>query len=84
MSRPRQASGCSSVLTTSVAWGHFWVTEPHHLSISCHVVVAAHIEELERLRISKYDDVLALWGGKETKAKRSEDSGCMSLLRSLC
>ena len=28
---------------------HFLVTEPHHLSASCHVVAVGHIEELEQL-----------------------------------
>ena len=36
-----------SVLTASVAVVRFPVVEPHHMSVSCHAVVAGHIEELE-------------------------------------
>ena len=51
-----------------VAWVRFLVLEPHHPSVSCHAVAAAHIEELQRFttRIGKY----VLWGGKK---KTEED-----------
>ena len=41
--------------------------EPHHPSVSCHVVVAAHIEELEGLTTRMYNHALGLWGGKKKK-----------------
>ena len=48
--------------------------EPHHLSVSSHVVVVAHIEELEGLTTRIYYYVLGLWGGKEKEnQKREED-----------
>ena len=53
-----------SSLTTSVAWVWFLVTEPHHLSIGSHAVVAAHIKELEGPATRIYNYVVRLWGGK--------------------
>ena len=50
---------------TLAAQVHFPVTEPHYLPVSCHAVVAAHTEELERLTTRIYNHVLGLWGGKK-------------------
>ena len=43
--------------------------EPHHLSVSCHAVLVAHMEELEGLTTRIYNHVLGLWG---TNKKRME------------
>ena len=52
-------------LTTSVAWVHFLVMEPHHPSVSCHAVVVAPMEELEGFTIMH-------WGFGEER-KKDED-----------
>ena len=54
--------GALTALATPV-W--FLVVEPHHLSVSCHVVVAAHVEELEGPTIRIYNYALGLWRGKK-------------------
>ena len=46
--------------------------EPHHLSVSCHAVVAAHIKGLEGPTTRIYNYVLGLWGGDQ---KRERDRG---------
>ena len=43
------------------------VAEPHQLSVSCHAVAAAHIEELEGLTTRIYNHAVGLWGGKKRK-----------------
>ena len=47
--------------------------EPHHSSVSCHAVVAAHIEELTII----HNDVLGLCGeseeGRKEGRKKEED-----------
>ena len=48
-----------------VAWVHFPVTEPCQLSVICHMLGAANIEELERLTTRKYNYVLAFWVEKK-------------------
>ena len=63
-----------STLTTLVAWVHFPIAEPHHLSVGSHAVVVAHIEELEGLTTRMYSHALGLWGEKKirnTKLKKS-------------
>ena len=52
-------------LTTSAAWVHFPVVEPHHSSISCQAVVVAHTEELEGLATRIYNHAWGLWRGKK-------------------
>ena len=46
----------------------FPVAEPHHLSVSCHAVAAAHIEEVE-LTTRIYNYALELLGGKKKKIR---------------
>ena len=41
------------------------IVEPHHLSVSCHAVAAAYIEELEGFTTRIYNHALGLWGGKK-------------------
>ena len=60
-------SGSSSTFTAVAAWVLFLVVEPHHPSVSCHVMVVAHIEP-EPLITRIYNHVLGLWGGKKNKA----------------
>ena len=57
----------------SAAWVFFPVAEPHHPSVSCHVV-AAHTEELEQLTTRIYNQVLGLWGGKRKNSKLAKQS----------
>ena len=57
------------MLSALVAQVHFLVAEPHHLSISCHGVAAAHIEELEGLTTRIYSHALGLWGEEKEKKK---------------
>ena len=56
-----------SALTASAAQVCFPVMEPHHLSVSCHAVTVAHIEELEGLTTRIYNHALGLWGEKKKK-----------------
>ena len=55
------------------AWG-LLVQIPHvetqHLSVSSHVVAAAHIEELEGLTTRIHHYVLELWGGKKKRERK--------------
>ena len=44
--------------------------EPHHSSVSCHAVVAAHTEELEGLTTRIHNYVVGVWGGEK---EREED-----------
>ena len=46
------------------------VEDPHHLSVSSHPVVVAHIEELEGLTTRIYNHALGLWEGKEKKKSK--------------
>ena len=55
------------MLTASVALVCFPIVESHHQSISCHAVVVAHTEELERPTTSTYNYVLGGFGKKKKK-----------------
>ena len=50
------------------------VTEPHHLSVSSHTVVVAHIEELKGLATRIYNYALALWGGGKKRSLATDVS----------
>ena len=56
-----------SVSTTPAAQVCFLVVEPHHPSVSCHAVAAAHTEELERHITRIHNHVLGLWGEEKKK-----------------
>ena len=56
---------------TQVLFPH---TEPHHSSVSCHAVVAAHIEELEGLTTRIYNYVLGLWREKKRERERGRSA----------
>ena len=60
-------------LTTSVAQVHFLVVEPHHPSVSCQAVAAAHIEELEGLTTMICNYVLGLWGQEKKRGRLATD-----------
>ena len=62
------ASGSSAALAAWAAQICFPIVEPHHPFVSCHAVVAAHME-LEWLTTRVYNCALGLWGG-EKKGKR--------------
>ena len=49
----------------------FLGAEPHHLSVSSHAVVAAHIEESGEL-ITIHNYVLGLWGVKKEEYKENQ------------
>ena len=48
-------------LSTSAAQVRFPVVEPHHPSVSCHVLAAAQIAELELLTTRMYNYILGVW-----------------------
>ena len=47
----------------------FPVMEPHHPSVSCQAVVAAHRKELEGLTTRIYNYILRFWGGGKKERK---------------
>ena len=53
-----------SAVTAAAAQVHLLVVEPHHPSVTCHVVAAAHVEELGRLTTKIYNQAPGLWGEK--------------------
>ena len=62
---------------------HFPFAEPHHPAVSCHVVVAAHIEELQGLKTRRYNHALGGFGeggeGKSEAGANTDDLYCFSL-----
>ena len=53
-----------STLPTQMAQFCFQVVEPYHLSISCHAVAVAHVEEPEGLTTGIYYHALGALGEK--------------------
>ena len=56
----------------------FPVLEPHHLSVSSHAVVAAHIEEPEGLTTRIYTAMY--WGYEERKKEREREEDQQQML----